>query len=230
MKPMTEFAQRVALIHATPVAVQPVAEAFGRLWPQASLMNLLDDSLSGDLAAKGQLDAGMTQRFVDLAEYAVRTGAQGVLFTCSAFGPAIEAAARAVDVPTYKPNEAMFLEALDVLRTTGGRRIGLLSTFEPSIAPMREEMQSLASKAGVDLELVTVCATGALAALNAGDAATHDRLVVERSSDLEHCDVVMLGQFSMARAQALVARHLGKSVLTSPDSAVRLLRKNLLNA
>lgn len=227
---MLEFAQRVALIHATPVAVQPVTEAFARLWPQASLMNLLDDSLSGDLAAQGQLDAGMTQRFVDLAEYAVRTGAHGVLFTCSAFGPAIEAAARAVDVPTYKPNEAMFLEALETLRIGNGRRIGLLSTFAPSVPSMRDELQAMAAKAGLDIELVTACAEGALQALNAGDAETHDRLVIERSTDLKECDVVMLGQFSMARAQALVVDHLDTTVLTSPDSAVRLLQKSLSNA
>lgn len=193
-------------------------------------MNLLDDSLSPDFAAKGYLDADLTRRFVDLAEYAVRTGAQGVLFTCSAFGPAIEAAARAVDVPTYKPNEAMFLEALETLRVGGGRRIGLLSTFAPSVPSMCAEMQAMAAQAGLDIELVTACAEGALQAINAGDTETHDRLVVERSTDLKDCDVVMLGQFSMARTQAKVVDHLNKPVLTSPDSAVRLLQKTLLNA
>lgn len=53
-------------------------------------MNLLHDSLSADLAPSGRgLDAMMHQRFARLAQYAVDTGADGILFTCSAFVPCI---------------------------------------------------------------------------------------------------------------------------------------------
>src|SRR6478735_10192287 len=88
---MTAASPRIALIHATPLAVAPIQSAFERLWPQARRMNLLDDSLSLDRAAAGSLTPAMTQRFVDLARYAQGTGCSGILFTCSAFGPAIEA-------------------------------------------------------------------------------------------------------------------------------------------
>lgn len=47
---------RIALIHATPVAMPPVIEAFQRGWPEAETMNLLDDSLSSDLARVDRLD------------------------------------------------------------------------------------------------------------------------------------------------------------------------------
>lgn len=211
--------------------MNPVGEAFERLWPDAMLMNLLDDSLPADLATEGRQNDAMTARFEQLARYAVRAGAQGVLFTCSAFGQSIEAAARAVDVPVYKPNEAMFLEALELVRTTPGTgRIGLLCTFAPSIPSMREELLSMARRADARVELVSACASGAMEALAAGDAATHDRLIAEQSLALRECDVVMLGQFSMARARQAVAGLLNKPVLTSPDSAVRLLRRTLLGA
>src|SRR3954463_12152304 len=52
---MTTPAPRFGLIHATPLAVQPVQDAFAHHWPQARRMNLLDDSLSVDRAAAGQL-------------------------------------------------------------------------------------------------------------------------------------------------------------------------------
>src|SRR6188768_2454228 len=103
---------RIALIHATPLAIEPIADAFTRLWPQAQLMNLLDDSLSVDRARDGKLTDAMTLRFVDLSLYAVSTGCNAILFTCSAFGPAIEAAGNAAGVPTLKPNESMFEQAL----------------------------------------------------------------------------------------------------------------------
>ena len=58
-------------------------------------MNLLDDSLSADLARDGRLKDAMTERFRALGRYAAATGADAILFTCSAFGPCIEAVARA---------------------------------------------------------------------------------------------------------------------------------------
>ena len=89
------------------------AAEFERAWPQARRMNLLDDSLSADLAAAGALDARMDERFVALADYALRTGASGILFTCSAFGPCIDAVKRRwPDVPVLKPNEAMIGDAV----------------------------------------------------------------------------------------------------------------------
>src|SRR5437763_16674149 len=103
---------RIALIHATPLAVDPICAAFERLWPQARRMNLLDDSLSVDRAEAGRLTEALVQRFLDLASCAQRTGCGGIRFTCSAFGPAIEAAARATGLPVRKTNEATFALAL----------------------------------------------------------------------------------------------------------------------
>src|SRR6516165_156584 len=103
---------RIALIHATPLAVEPINAAFRIGWPDAEPMNVLDDSLSRDRARTPDLTPEMIGRFVRLARYAVDYGAHGVLFTCSAFGPAIEEAARAVPIPVLKPNEAMFEAAL----------------------------------------------------------------------------------------------------------------------
>ena len=86
---------RIALIHALSHSVEPINAAFARDWPEAQRMNLLDDSLSADLAREGRgLDERMHERFARLAQYAVDTGAQGILFTCSAFSPCIEAVAR----------------------------------------------------------------------------------------------------------------------------------------
>jgi hypothetical protein len=208
----------------------PVADAFRRLWPAAELMNVLDDRLSADLARGGVLDDRLTQRFIDLAHYVKHAGARGILFTCSAFGPAIEAAGDAVAMPTYKPNEAMFLEALAAEGEGGTIRVGLLTTFAPSVASMRDELLAVAAGRGAKIELQTACAAGAMEALAAGDGARHDLLVAQEADRLRECDVVMLGQFSMARAHDAVAVRLGKRVLTSPDSAVRLLQKSLSTA
>ena len=125
---------RIALIHALKHSIVPIEASFARLWPDASLMNLLDDSLSADLARDGRLTAGMTDRFLILGRYAASTGADAILFTCSAFGPCIEAVAREhAPMPVLKPSEAMIEQA-----ATRAHRIGLLSTFPPTLSSMPE--------------------------------------------------------------------------------------------
>ena len=212
--------KRICLIHAVRVAIDPVAEAFQRLWPEVELMNLLEDSLSMDHARAGVLTPKMTGRFHTLAQYAVDAGVDGILFTCSAFGPAIEAVQQKLaPLPVLKPNEAMFEEALK-----SGARLGLLASFNPSIAPMAEEFAALAKLRNSSATLVTACAPEAMPALNRGDAATHDALLADAAKTLKDCDAVMLAQFSTARARPAVEAVTGKTVLTSPDAAVRAMR------
>src|SRR4051812_34885662 len=215
---------RIALIHALRHSPPPIEAAFARAWPEATLMNLLDDSLSADLARDGSLTPAMTERFLTLSRYAVGTGADGILFTCSAFGPCIEAvAAEQAPRPVLKPNEAMIEEAVAAAReAAGGRRprIGLLATFGPTLQTMPPEFPA-------DVEILPCLAEGALAALDRGDAAEHDRLAAHAAMRLKDCDVVALAQFSLARAAPLVAAATGRPVFTTPDSAVRKLRRLL---
>jgi hypothetical protein len=207
---------RIALIHALRHSIDPAAEAFGRLWPEADLVNIFDDSLSGDLARAGQLTPAMTERFLLLARYAVDNGAGGILFTCSAFGPCIEACKAALaPLPVLTPNEAMIDEAI-----ASGGPIGLLATFGPTLDTMPAEFRAIAPT----IEIVPQLAEGALAALNAGDAARHDQLAAQAASGLQHCKVIALAQFSLARAAPAVAAASGLPVLTTPDSAVKRLR------
>lgn len=210
---------RIALIHALQHSVAPINEAFARDWPEAVRMNMVDDSLSADLARSGRgLDAAMHERFQRLGQYAVDTGADAILFTCSAFGPCIEAvAARHAAIPVLKPNEAMVEEAAQ-----GHGPLGLIASFAPTLASMPPEFPP-------GVELVPALAEGALDALNRGDTATHDRLVAEQARVLaaRGCTRLALAQFSLARAQAACEAASGLPVLTTVDSAVRALRRRL---
>ncbi len=213
---------RIALIHALKHSIAPIEAAFAQLWPAATLANLLDDSLSADLAGQGALTPAMTERFLILARYARACGADGILFTCSAFGPCIEAcAAELAPMPVLKPNEAMIEEAIAL----GGprARIGLMASFAPTLASMPPEFAAFAPGA----TLVPCLAADALAALDRGDGAAHDAAAAAQAGALAGCDVIALAQFSLARAAAGVAAASGRPVLTTPDSAVRKLRRLL---
>jgi Asp/Glu/hydantoin racemase len=207
---------RITLIHALKHSIVPIEFSFARLWPDATLMNLVDDSLSADLARDGHLTSAMTDRFLTLGRYAVSTGADAILFTCSAFGPCIEAVAREhAPMPVLKPSEAMVEQA-----AARGHRIGLLSTFPPTLVSMPREFPG-------SVEVVPKLAEGAMAALDRGDRAEHDRLVVEASRSLRDCDLIALAQYSMAPAAAAVAEASRLPVLTTPDSAVLKLKQLL---
>lgn len=209
---------RIALIHALAHSIAPINEAMVRDWPPATRMNLLDDSLSADLAAGSGLDAAMHERFERLAQYAVDCGSHAILFTCSAFGPCIEAVARKhAPLPVLKPNEAMVADA-----AATGLRVGLVASFGPTLQSMPPEFP-----AGVELECAL--AGGALAALNAGDPQLHDDLIVRTALELARrgCKAIALAQFSMARARSRVAAETGLPVLTTVDSAVAALKRRL---
>ena len=210
---------RIALIHALAHSVEPINTALARDWPEAQRMNLLDDSLSADLAAQGRgLDAVMHERFARLAQYAVDCGSHAILFTCSAFGPCIEAVARQhAPLPVLKPNEAMVADAVAL-----GGVVGLVASFGPTLASMPPEFPP-------GTRLHTALAEGALAALNAGEGARHDALVADAALRLKDqgAQVIALAQFSLARARDAVAARTGLPVLTTVDSAVRALRQRL---
>jgi aspartate/glutamate racemase len=222
---------RIALIHALPHSVTPINAAMIRLWPEAMRMNLQDDSLSNDLAeieskAPGTgLDAFMHERFQRLAQYAVDCGADAILFTCSAFGSCIEAVAETQKIPVLKPNEAMIEQAVASVGKHGkmhGQILGLVSSFAPTLASMPNEFST-------DVNLEMKLAEGAMAALNAGDVTTHDKLVVEAARDLvkRGAKVIALAQYSMAHCKPLVEAACGVPVLTTPDSAIEKLKRLL---
>src|SRR6201999_4681080 len=105
----------------------------------------------------------MTERFSRIGRYAASTGADAILFTCSAFGTCIEAVAREqAPMPVLKPNEAMIEQAVGK-----GRRIGLLSTFPPTLVSMPPEFPR-------SVEIVPKLAPGAMAALGRGGRAERE--------------------------------------------------------
>jgi Asp/Glu/Hydantoin racemase len=215
---------RIALIHALEESVLPTRKAFADLWPEAQIFDLLDTSLAVDLAAAGKLDDAMFKRFDTLARYAAGVDraewkADGILFTCSAFGPAIDAVKTQLAIPVYRPNESAFVRAI-----AAGVRIGLIVTFPPSLPALSLELREMANVVGRSVEIEGRVAAGALEALKAGDGAAHDALIDAAARSLPEVDIIVIGQFSAARAAPLIERWSKARVVTTPACAVDELR------
>jgi Asp/Glu/hydantoin racemase len=228
--PAVDAVARIALIHALEESVMPARAAFARHWPEAFTFDLLDTSLAIDLAHAGELDDSMMLRFRALADYATTyAGAgkggrtAGILFTCSAFGPAIDAVKTRATVPVLRPNEAAFEAALRI-----GGRLGLVVSFEPSRHALERELRAMAAAHHREVSIVCATAAGALEALKAGDGDRHDALVAEAVAGLGNVDAVILGQFSLARAHDRAALATSVPIITTPGSAVEALRAKVL--
>jgi Asp/Glu/hydantoin racemase len=223
-----EARKRIVVIHALQDSQVPIWNAFKAGWPDAEIHNLMDDSLSADLAVEGRLTQAMIDRFLTLGRYAAAAGpgerrADAILFSCSAFGPAIEAVKDALPIPVLRPNEAAFEEAL-----ARGRKLGLMVTFAPSLPPLVAELEEMAKQRGLQKpEIVTAVAEGALAALQGGRPEEHDRIAAETAARLGQVDALVLGQFSLARAKPAIEARGIRPVITTPASAVDKLRRTL---
>ena len=212
--------RRIVLLHATPVAMQPIQTAFAQGWPEAEIVNLLDDGLSIDRAKEADVSDAMIERFVAFGRYGAAMGADGILITCSAFGPAIDRLIEVLPIPVLKPNEAMFHAAL-----ARGNRIGMLATFAPSVSTMTDEFDEFVAAQPEAASLTTLVVADAIDLLRKGDVESHNRLVAARAPELAEYDAIMLAHFSTSRAAEAVRRVVNVPVLTAPDAAVARMRE-----
>ena len=207
-------------------------DAMRQEWPEAASHNLIDDSLAQDFATLGEITPAIYERFLTLGRYAAQTSdgtapTSGIMFTCSAFRPAIERVKADLRIPVITPNEGAFDEALALCRgKEGGGRIGLLLTFQGSVAPLEGEIHAMADAIGQPHPtIVPAVATGALEALQAGDGELHDKLSASAAETLPPVDVIVVGQFSMARAAPAIRALRKEPILTTPHMAVRKMRR-----
>jgi hypothetical protein len=214
---------RIYLLHAYRYSMAPCEEAFQRLWPQAEAIRLLDEGLYADTGADGSLPDSIVPRLAGLFRHCVLSGAKGIVFTGSTFGPAVEAARVGIEVPLLKADEAMSEVAV-----AKGRRILILATARRAMPVIRGNLEKAAKAAGRSPEIGAVWVEHAQAANNAGRAAEHDRLIGEAAAAHgDRWDAIVLGQMSMAPARALMPAELAARVLTSPDACALAMRTEL---
>lgn len=209
----------VALFSVHKDAMDAAVRAFAADWPEARISNLLDDGLFAWVREAGGIVPEMHDAFRTLTRYMVSRGADGILFTCSAFREVIDACIAEFAVPILKPNDAMIERALDA-----GSRFAVMATVGPTIPSISVEIMDMAAARGKRVELVPMVVDGAFDALAGGDAAQHDALVAARAREISGCDAIVLAQFTLARAVPAIAAVSRIPVFNSPGAAVAKLR------
>jgi len=197
----------------------PVDEAFRTLWPQAQVLNVLDESLYSDIPQDGTLAPAIYARLANLLRHCEVSDADGIVFSGSTFGPAVEQARKGIKVPVLRIEEAMMDEA-----SARGGRILLVCTQKRAQPVVRATLDAAATRAGKELSITELWVAGARDALNRGDNDAHDRLIAEQVASAGEFDLVVFGMMSMAPAQAKMPPALARKVLTSGEAAVARMR------
>jgi hypothetical protein len=110
-------------------------------------------------------------------------------------------------------------------------RIGVLATFQAGLEQQTAMLQAEARAQGRTIEIVPSLHSAAFDALRAGNAAEHDRIVLDALPDLaDRSEIVLLAQASMSRVVDRIPERYRERVLSSPQLAARALRATLEGA
>jgi hypothetical protein len=211
--------KRIFLVHPTPLAMPPIDDAFKTLWPEAETLNLLDESLYADIPADGTLSASIYERVAALLRHCEASRADGIVFTGSTFGPAVDAARKRIGVPVLRAEEAMMEQAVVL-----GERILLVCTAKRALPVVRASLDAAAARARVKRQISELWVTGARDAITGGDLATHDRLIAQQVIGAGDFDVIVFGQISMVPSRIPLPRDIARRIVTGPEATVARMR------
>lgn len=214
-------AVRVAMIHALGESVAPVKMAFQEEFPEAELVNVLDEGLfiDFDMHITPQLRRRMSQLICYCAEH----GADAVALACSVYAPVVESARDLVDIPVLSSYDAVMDAAVAC-----GTRIGIISSVPATVRDSEFYLRKAAEKRGKSVEPVPYLDVGMMQVLRTdGEPAFHRRLAEEAQRMAPDVDALLLSQFSMATALPYLRKVTPVPVLSAPHSAAHRLRELL---
>lgn len=213
--------KRIVLVHAYHASLPPIAAAFAAAWPQAQVLNLLDEGLYADVSPDGVMDPDIPERVASILLHARKSRADGIVFTGSTFGPAVDAVKDAIDIPILKADEAM----AEIIAGKAMKTL-IVCTAKRALPVIRSNIETKARERARSLHIGELWVPDAKDAIVAGDHATHDRLIAEAvERDTAGYDVIAFGQISMAPAKRLLPPDLAARVITSAEGSVTRMRQ-----
>ncbi len=183
---------RIVTIHALAESVPLVKVAFGEVFPEAEVINLLDVALFIDF--KGQITPKLRRRMSQLICYCEEYGADAIDLACSVYAPVVETAKDLVDVPLVSSYSPVMEGAVRY-----GKRIGVIASVDATLRDSEYYLHRTAQEHGRSIE-TELCYAEELIPLirREGEEAFNRRLEELVNQLADRVDAVLLGQFSMA--------------------------------
>ncbi|WP_256756942.1 aspartate/glutamate racemase family protein [Cohnella sp. WQ 127256] len=210
----------VVAIYTGQGLADPLKAVFKEQLPNVRLVNIIDDSLIGDVVRAGHVPPGVARRLVQYYHHGEELGADVILNTCSSVGEVVDSASSLIGVPIVKIDQAMAAKAAAEYST-----IAVLATLPSTLDPTMRLISKEATLLGKEIKLIQGLAVGAFDSLVGGKPEEHDRILLETAKRIsEEADVLVLAQGSMARMAQSLHEATGKPVLSSPHLGVEQVK------
>jgi Asp/Glu/hydantoin racemase len=212
---------RTVMIHALAESVPPVRLAFQDEFPEAELINVLDESLFIDFDQ--HITPKLRRRMSQLICYCAEHGADAIGLACSVYAPVVESARELVEIPLLSSYDAVMEEAVGY-----GARIGIIASVPATLRDSEYYLRRAAQQRGMGLQPQLCLAEDLIPVLRKhGEEAFQRRLAQEVNRLAPEVDAVLLSQFSMASALGYLRQVADVPVLSAPHSSARRLKELL---
>lgn len=219
---------KIALIHATRLAIAPIEKTFQDYWPEANTFNLLDEGLLKDIDSLSSQQ--MNQRFQSLASYATGTGCDAILFSCSVFSDSIDSVKKIFDLPVYKPNEAMLDAIYELAREKKDLKTVVMGTSQLSVESLSSEIGEWSKTNHASIQIDKLFIDQAFELLGKGQLDLHDAMIMDAVKKNQYADLIVFTQFSMASAYQQSQEVSSAPIFSAPIIAVQTLQSRIAHA
>ena len=214
---------RIVMIHALAESIPPVQLAFREVFPEAQVVNLLEEGLFLDF--EDHLTPGLRRRMCQLITYSAEQGASAIGLACSVYAPVVETAQELVDIPVVSSYGPVMAEAVQ-----HGPRVGIIASVPATLRDSEYYLLKAAKERNVEIEPRLCLAEDLIPVLREeGQEGFCRRLGEELEKLAPEVDSVLLSQFSMAVALNHLRTFSPVPVLSAPHSSAKHL-KHLLAA
>ncbi|PKB72262.1 MAG: hypothetical protein BZY87_01225 [SAR202 cluster bacterium Io17-Chloro-G6] len=212
---------RVTMIHAIAESIPPVRLAFSEEFPEAEVINVLDEGLLIDF--DDQITSKLRRRMSNLIGYCQDNNADAIGLACSVYAPVVDSAKHLVDVPLVSSYGPVMAEAV-----AAGSRIGMIASVSATMRDSEYYLRLAAEEAGKEIEPHLCLAEDLIDVMRMeGQAGLERRLGEEVLNLASDVDAVLLSQFSFAAALAHLKTVSPVPVLSAPHSSARELKRLL---
>ena len=136
---------RVTMIHAIAESIPPVRLAFGEEFPEAEVINVLDEGFLIDF--DDRLTPQLRRRMSELIGYCQDNKADAIGLACSVYAPVVDSARDLVDVPSVSSYGPVMADAV-----AAGPRVGLIASVPATMRNSEYYLKLAAEEAGKSVE------------------------------------------------------------------------------
>ena len=217
--------KKLAIIHTTPVTIEPLKDLANKMIGECEIINLVDDSILPQLGKNGGNVQEIADRWESYAKVAEQLGADCILNACSSIGELVAFTQPKIATPIIRIDDAMAEFAIN-----SAEKIGVAATLETTLKPTLELLKQKAAQKQKKVEFEPILVSSAYQKLIANDKEGHDLdLSVALRELAKKVDIVVLAQASMARVVSSFTPDEQRHFVTSPElgmEAVKLTLKN----